>query len=123
MKRLLIISSLSLLPFNNFAADQVNFSNESQLEQNPYQIEMKEVLKEIQETCQDQNSLLRSALRILRTALQKSSIDSESASHSSDVKLSAKISLDGLDLVQLFSLKGSMIQSADSQSKPKWCVH
>jgi len=123
MKRLLIISSLSLLPFNNFAADQVNFSNESQLEQNPYQIEMKEVLKEIQENCQDQNSLLRSALQILRTALQKSSIDSESASHSSDVKLSAKISLDGLDLVQLFSLKGSMIQSADSQSKPKWCVH
>ena len=123
MKRLLIISSLSLLPFNNFAADQVNFSNESQLEQNSHQIEMKEVLKEIQETCQDQNSLLRSALRILRTALQKSSIDSESASHSSDVKLSAKISLDGLDLVQLFSLKGSMIQSADSQSKPKWCVH
>ena len=123
MKRLLIISSLSLLPFNNFAADQVNFSNESQLEQNPYQIEMKEVLKEIQETCQDQNSLLRSALRILRTALQKSSIDSKSPSHSSDVKLSAKISLDGLDLVQLFSLKGSMIQSADSQSKPKWCVH
>ena len=123
MKRLLIISSLSLLPFNNFAADQVNFSNESQLEQNSHQIEMKGVLKEIQETCQDQNSLLRSALRILRSALQKSSIDSESASHSSDVKLSAKISLDGLDLVQLFSLKGSMIQSADSQSKPKQCVH
>ncbi len=123
MKRLLIISSLSLLPFNNFAAEQVNFSKESQLEKNSHQIEMKEVLKEIQETCQDQNSLLRSALRILRTALQKSSIDSESASHSSDVKLSAKISLDGLDLVQLFSLKGSMIQSADSQSKPKWCVH
>ncbi len=123
MKRLLIISSLSLLPFNNFAADQVNLSNESQFEQNSHQIEMKEVLKEIQETCQDQNSLLRSALRILRTALQKSSIDSESASHSSDVKLSAKISLDGLDLVQLFSLKGSMIQSADSQSKPRWCVH
>ena len=123
MKRLLIISSVSLLPFNNFAADQVNFSKESQLEQNSHQIEMKEVLKEIQETCQDQNSILRSALRILRTALQKSSIDSESASHSSDVNLSAKISLDGLDLVQLFSLKGSMIQSADSQSKPKWCVH
>ena len=123
MKRLLIISSLSLLPFYNFAAEQVNFSKESQLEKNSHQIEMKEVLKEIQETCQDQNSLLRSALRILRTALQKSSIDSESASHSSDVKLSAKISLDGLDLVQLFSLKGSMIQSADSQSKPKWCVH
>ena len=122
MKRLLIISSLSLLPFNNFAAEQVNFS-ESQFEQNSHQIEMKEVLKEIQETCQDQNSLLRSTLRILRTALQKSSIDSESPSHSSDVKLSAKISLDGLDLVQLFSLKGSMIQSADSQSKPKWCIH
>ena len=123
MKRLLIISSLLLLPFNNFAADQVNSSNESRLEKNSHQIEMKDVLKEIQETCQDQNSLLRSALRILRTALQKSSIDSESASHSSDVKLSTKISLDGLDLVQLFSLKGTLIQSADSQSKTRWCVH
>ena len=123
MKRLLIISSLSLLPFNNFAAEQVNFSTESQLEKNSHRIEMKAVLKEIQEACHDQNSLLRSALRILRTAMQKSSIDSESASHSSDIKLSAKISLDGLDLVQLFSLKGSMIHSADSQTKPKWCVH
>ena len=123
MKRLLIISSLSLLPFNNFAAKQFNFSNESQLEKNSHQIEMKQVLKEIQETCQDQNSLLRSALRILNTALQKSSIDSESPSHSIDVKSSTKISLDDLDLVQLFSLKSSMIQSADSQSKTKWCVH
>ena len=123
MKRLLIISSVSLLPFNNFAADQVNCSKASQVEHNSHQIEMLEVLKEIQETCQDQNSILRSALRILRTALQKSSIDSESPSHSRDVELSAKISLDGLDLVQLFSLKGSMIQSADSQTNPKWCVH
>jgi hypothetical protein len=123
MKRLLIISSLSLLPFNNFAAEHFNFSNESQLEKTSHQIGMNEVLKEIQETCQDQNSLLRSVLRILRTALQKSSIDSESPSHLRDVKLSAKISLDGLDLVQSFSLKGSMIQSADSQTNHKWCVY
>ena len=122
MKRLLIIASLSLFPLNIFAVEKVSFSVESKIAKN-HQIEVKEVLKEFQDTCHNQNSLLRSALRILRTTLQKSSIDSESASHSSDVKLSAKISLDGLDLVQLFSLKGSMIQSADSQSKNKWCVH
>ena len=123
MKRLLIISSLSLLPFNNFAAEQVNLSKESQIEKNTHQIEMREVLKEIQDTCDDHKSLLRSALRILRTALQKSSIDRESPSYSSDVKLSAKISLDGLNLIELFSLKGSMIQSPDFQTQPKWCVH
>ena len=84
---------------------------------------MREVLKEIHDTCHDQDFLIRKALRIFRTALQISPNNSESPSHSSDVKLSAKISLDGLDLVQLFSLEGSRIQSADSQTKPQWCVH
>ena len=123
MKRLLIISSLSLLPFNNFAAEKVNLPKESQIEKNTHQIEMREVLKEIQDTCHDQNFLIRAALRIFRTAVQISPDDRESPTHSSDVKLSAKISLDGLDLVQLFSLEGSRIQSADSQTKPQWCVH
>ena len=123
MKRLLIISSLSLLPFNNFAAEQFNFLNESQLEENSHQIEMKQVLKEIQETCHNQNTLLRSALRILRITLQKSSIDGGMPSDLSDVKFSAKIRLDGLDLGQLFTFKGSMIKATDFQTKPKWCVH
>ena len=123
MKRLLIISSLSLLPFNNFAAEEFNLPKESQIEKNTHQIEMRKFLKEIQDTCHDQNFLIRTALRIFRTALQISPNDTESLSHSSDVKLSAKISLDGLDLVQLFSLEGSMIQSANSQTKPQWCVH
>ena len=123
MKRLLIISSLSLLPFNNFATEEVNLPKESQIEKNTHQIEMREVLKEIHDTCHDQDFLIRKALRIFRTALQISPNNSESPSHSSDVKLSAKISLDGLDLVQLFSLEGSRIQSADSQTKPQWCVH
>ena len=123
MKRLLIISSLSLLPFNNFAAEQVNLSKESQIEKNTHQIEIREVLKEIQDTCHDQNFLIRAALRIFRTAVQISPNDRESPTHSSDVKLSAKISLDGLNLIELFSLKGSMIQSPDFQTKPKWCVH
>ena len=123
MKKLLIISSLSLLPFNNFAAEEVNFLKESQIEKNTHQIEMREVLKEIQDTCHDQNFLLRTALRIFRTASQISPKDRESPSHSNDVKLTAKINLDGLDLVQLFSLKGSMVQSADSRTKPQLCVH
>ena len=123
MRKLLIISSFSLLTFNIFSAEQVISSQEGQISENFRQIEMKEVLKEIQDTCDDHKSLLRSALRILRTALQKSSIDRESPSYSGDVKLSAKISLDGLNLIELFSLKGSMIQSPDFQTKPKWCVH
>ena len=123
MRKLLIISSFSLLPFNIFSAEQVISSQEGQISENFRQIEMKEVLKEIQESCQDHNSILRSAFQILRTALQKSSIHRETASHSSDVKLSAKISLDGLDLSQLFSLKSSMIRSNDSQAKPRWCVN
>ena len=123
MKRLLIISSLSLLPFNNFAAREVHAPKESQIEKNTHQIEMREVLKEIQDTCQDQNVLLRTALRILRTALHMSTKDRGSPSRSSDVKLSAKIRLDGLDLVPLFSLKGSVIQSADPQTKFQWCFH
>ena len=123
MKRLLIISSLSLLPFNNFAAEKVNLPKESQIEKNTHQIEIREVLKEIQDTCHDQNFHIRAALRIFRTAVQISPNDRESPTHSSDVKLSAKISLDGLDLVQLFSLEGSMIHSTDSQTKPQWCVH
>ena len=123
MKRLLIISSLSLLPFNNFATEEVNLPKESQIEKNTHQIEMREVLKEIHDTCHDQDFLIRKALRIFRTALQISPNNSESPTHSSDVKLSAKISLDGLDLVQLFSLEGSRIQSADSQTKPQWYVH
>jgi hypothetical protein len=40
-----------------------------------------------------------------------------------EVKFSAKISLDGVDLGQLFTIKGSMIQATDFQTKPKWCVH
>ena len=122
MKRLLIIASLSLFPFSIFAAEKVSFSKESKIEKN-HLIEVKEVLKEIQDTCHNQNSLLRSALRILRTTLQKSAIYGESPSNLSDVKFSAKISLDDLDLGQLFTFKNSMIQSADFQTVPKWCVH
>ena len=121
MKRLLIIASLSLFPLNIFAAERVSFSKESNIAKN-HQIEVKEVLKEIQDTCHNQNSLLRSALRILRTTLQKST-NGGSQSELSDVKFSAKISLDGVDLGQLFTIKGSMIQATDFQTKPKWCVH
>ena len=122
MKRLLIIASLSLFPFSIFAAEKVSFSKESKIEKN-HLIEVKEVLKGIQDTCHNQNSLLRSALRILRTTLQKSAIYGESPSNLSDVKFSAKISLDDLDLGQLFTFKNSMIQSADFQTVSKWCVH
>ena len=122
MKRLLIIASLSLFPLNIFATEKFSFSKKSKLAKN-HQIEVKEVLKEIQDTCHNQNSLLRSALRILRTTLQKSAIYGESPSNLSDVKFSAKISLDDLDLGQLFTFKNSMIQSADFQTVPKWCVH
>ena len=122
MKRLLIIASLSLFPFSIFAAEKVSFSKESKIEKN-HLIEVKEVLKEIQDTCHNQNSLLRSALRILRTTLQKSSIYGGSPSDLSDVKFSAKISLRGVDLGQLFTFKGSMIKATDFQTKPKWCVH
>ena len=119
MKRLLIIASLSLFPLIIFAAEKVNFSKESKKN---HQIEVREVLKEIQDTCHNQNSLLRSALRILRTTLQKST-NGGSPSDLSDVKFSAKISLDGVDLGQLFTFKGSMIKATDFQTKPKWCVH
>ena len=121
MKRLLIIASLSLFPLIIFAAEKVNFSKESKIAKN-HQIEVKEVLKEIQDTCHNKNSFLRSALRILRTTLQKSTIG-ESPSDLSDVKFSAKISLDDVDLGQLFTFKGSMIKATDFQTKPKWCVH
>ena len=121
MKRLLIIAGLSLFSLNIFAAEKVGFSKESKIEKY-HQIEVKEVLKEIQDTCHNQNSLLRSALRIFRTTLQKSA-NGGSPSDLSDVKFSAKISLDGLDLGQLFTFKGSMIKAADFQTKPKWCVH
>ncbi len=121
MKRLLIIASLSIFPLNIFATEKVSFSKESKIAKN-HQIEVKEVLKEIQDTCHNQNSLLISALRILRTTLQKSN-NGGSPSNLSDVKLSAKISLDGLDLGQLFTFKGSMIKATDLQTKPKWCVH
>ena len=121
MKRLLIIASLSLFPLIIFAAEKVNFSKESKIAKN-YQIEVKEVLKEIQVTCHNQNSLLRSALRILRTTQQKST-NGGSPSDLSDVKFSAKISLDGLDLGQVFTFKGSMIKATDFQKNPKWCVH
>ena len=121
MKRLLIIASLSLFPLNNLAAERVSFSKESKIAKN-HQIEVKEVLKEIQDTCHNQNSLLRSALRILRTTLQKST-NGGSQSELRDVKFSAKISLDGVDLGQLFTFKDSMIQATDFQTKPKWCVH
>lgn len=121
MKRLLIIASLSLFPLNIFAAERVSFSKESNIAKN-HQIEVKEVLKEIQDTCHNQNSLLRSALRILRTTLQKST-NGGSQSELRDVKFSAKISLDGVDLGQLFTFKGSVIQATDFQTKPKWCVH
>ena len=122
MKRLLIIASLSLFPFNIFTTEKVSFSEVSKKEKN-HQIEMKEVLKEIQDTCHNQNSLLKSALRILRTTLQKSFIDGGSPLELSDVNFSAKISLDGLDLAQLFTFKGSMIQPGDFQTKSPWCVH
>ena len=101
MRRLLIIASLSLFPFNIFATEKINFSEVSKIEKN-HQIEMKEVLKEIQDTCHNQNSLLKSALRILRTTLQKSFIDG-APSDLSDVKFSAKISLDDVDLGELFT--------------------
>ena len=122
MKRLLIIASLSLFPFNILATEKVSFSEVSKIEKN-HQIQMKEVLKEIQDTCHNQNSLLKSALRILRTTLQKSFIDGGSPLELSDVNFSAKISLDGLDLAQLFTFKGSMIQPGDFQTKSPWCVH
>ena len=122
MKRLLIIASLSLFPLNIFATEKVIFSEVSKIEKN-HQIEIKEVLKEIQDTCHNQNSLLKSALRILRTTLQKSFIDGGSPSELSDVNFSAKISLDGLDLAQLFTFKGSVIQPDDFQTKSPWCVH
>ena len=118
MRRLLIIASLSLFPFNIFATEKISFSKESKIEKN-HQIEMKEILKEIQDTCHNQNSLLKSALRILRTTLQKSSIDGGSPSELSDVNFSAKISLVGLDLSQLFTFKGSMILPADLQTTAK----
>ena len=121
MKRLLIIASLSLFPLNIFATEKVSFSKESKIAKN-HQIEVKEVLKEIQDTCHNQNSLL-TALRILRTVLQKSSLDGGLPSELSDVNFSAKISLDDLDLGQLLTFKGSMIKGADFQKKPKWCVH
>ena len=121
MKRLLIIASLSLFPFNIFATEKISFSKESKIEKN-HQIEMKEILKEIQDTCHNQNSLLKSALRILRTTLQKSSIHGGLPSELSDVNFSAKINLDGLDLGQLFTFKGSMIQPSDFQTKSQWCV-
>ena len=121
MKRLLIIASLSLFPLNIFAAERVSFSKESNIAKN-HQIEVKEVLKEIQDTCHNQNSFLRSALRILRTTLQKPT-NGGSPSDLNDVKFSAKISLDGVDLGQLFTFKDSMIQATDFQTKPKWCVH
>ena len=122
MRRLLIIASLSLFPINIFATEKISFSKESKIEKN-HQIEMKEILKEIQDTCHNQNSLLKSALRILRTTLQKSSIHGGLPSELSDVNFSAKINLDGLDLGQLFTFKGSMSQAADFHTKPKWCVH
>ena len=122
MRRLLIIASLSLFPINIFATEKISFSKESKIEKN-HQIEMKEILKEIQDTCHNQNSLLKYALRILRTTLQKSSIDGGLPSEFSDVNFSAKISLDGLDLGQLFTFKGSIIRATDFQTKPKWCVH
>ena len=122
MKRLLIIASLSLFPFNIFATEQVSFFKESKIEKN-HQIEMKEVLTETQDTCHNQNSILRSALRILRTTLQKFSNDGGSPSELSDVNFSAKISLDSLDLGQLYTLKGSLIQSAGFLTKPQSCVH
>ena len=122
MKRLLINTSLLLFTFNIFAAEEISFSKESKIEKN-YQIEMKEVLTEIQDTCHNQNSILRSALRILKSNLQKSSINGGSSSELSDVNFSAKISLDSLDLGQLFTLKGSLIQSADFLTKPQWCVN
>ena len=122
MKRLLIIASLSLFPLNIFATEKFSSSKESKLAKN-HQIEVKEVLKEIQDTCHNQNSLLRSALRILRTTLQKSPIDGGSPSDLSNVEFSAKISLDGLDLNQLFTFKGSMFQPGDFQTKSPWCVH
>ena len=121
MKRLLIIASLSLFPLNIFAVEKISFLKESKIAKN-HQIEVKEVLKEIQDTCHNQNSLLRSALRILRTTLQKPT-NGGSPSDLSGVKFSAKISLDGVDLGQLFTIKGSMIQATDFQTKPKWCVH
>ena len=119
MKRLLIIA---LFPFNIFATEKVSFSEVSKKEKN-YQIEMKEVLTEIQDTCHNQNSIIRSALRILKTNLQKSSINGGSSSELNDVNFSAKISLDSLDLGQLFTLKGSLIQSADFLTKPQLCVN
>ena len=122
MKRLLIITSLSLLTFNIFATEQVSFSKLNKIEKN-HQIEMKEVLTEIQDTCHNQNSILRSALRILKSNLQKSSINGGSSSELSDVNFSAKISLDSLDLGQLYTLKGSLIQSAGFLTKPQSCVH
>ena len=69
MKRLLIIAILSLFPFNIFATEKVSFSQESKIEKN-HKTEMKEVLKEIQDTCKNQNSLIKSALRFLRTTLK-----------------------------------------------------
>ena len=121
MKRLLLIASLSLFPLNIFAAEKVSLLKEIKIAKN-HQIEVKEVLKEIQDTCHNQNSLLRSALRILRTTLQKST-NGRSPSELSDVKFSAKISLDGVDLGQLFTFKGSMLKATDFQKNPKWCVH
>ena len=121
MKRLLIIASLSLFPLNIFATEKFSSSKESKLAKN-HQIEVKEILKEIQDTCHNQNTLLRSALRILRTTLQKST-NGGSPSDLSDVKFSTKISLDDVDLGQLFTFKGSMIQPADFQTNSQWCVH
>ena len=89
MKRLLIIASLSLFPLNIFATEKISFSKESKIEKN-HQIEMKEILKEIQDTCHNQNSLLKSALRILRTTLQKSSIHGGLPSDLSDVNILCK---------------------------------
>ena len=122
MKRLLIIASLSLLPFNIFAAKQVIFSKKSKIEKN-HQIEVREVLKEIHDICHNQKLFLRSALQILRTTLQKSSLAGGLPSELSDGNFSTKNSLDGLDLDQLFTFKGYLIQPADFQKKPKWCVH
>ena len=84
---------------------------------------MKEVFKEIQETCHNQNFFFRSALQILKTTLRKSMIDGGSPSLLSDVNFSAKTGFGGLNQVQLFTFQGSVIQPADFQTKSQWCVH
>ena len=122
MKRLIIISSLTLFPFNLLSSEQVNYSLNSSLSKSPQKIEMMEVLEEIKGNCHDQNSILRSALHLLRVILKQSSDQANSTPKSGEMKLATQISLDGLDLSKLLVMRSSPFSSGGSSANIKWCI-